>query len=1686
MRSHRLGRASRALWQAVSRSTPICLFRSRQRSAFAVVIVSVIGLGLARDWQESRVIRFLMPAAAARDITAAQIAVVSAASYDLTVAPDSIVAIFGVNLATQTAIGGDADPNTPGIQLPTQLAGTTVEVNGQRAPLFFVSPGQVNVLMPKNMALGTADVSVRSSNGTTNAGTAQIVQSDPGLFSINGSGSGLAAANVLRFKGTNPTPLYENVFQADNIGRLVFRPIELPPTDRVYLVLYGTALRLTNNPEGNLPSVTPYIRVLIGNEDLPAVFAGPAPGLVGVDQINVEIPRTLVGRGVVNLSVAALGYSASNLVEVEIANAGGTTPPTITSLTSPDATGDVLAGNELNITGSGFVPTNLEANTVSFTGGVTAKVMSAEADKLKVVVPYGAETGRVSVSTNQGTGRSNGDIRVRTSISGVVEDTKKQPLSNVFVRIDPGSGGSSIPLVGVYTTDQGAFVLPIPPEVPVGPLSLEINGGQIPVDPPYPRIVRRQLRVKANKDNPFEGGPISLQQSSGASGTIGGGAAFGEDSDTPLTVRSLNLATKPLVQQMQQQLSQQLPQQTGLTLEKGSMSVAFPSNLTAVFPATKTETAGATSGTVYLTPIPRGRTPVPLPNRIYSENIAQITPFGVQLSPGAKLTFANENYQPGTKLSLYRYDYVKGVFAEVEGATVTVSSDRSKIETGATDIKDTSIYLVGVPSTTTTAITTTTVRGRVLCCELADGTVKDPKPVARATVRVRGQAEITDSIGGFIVRNVPVSSGESVRVDVSNLRADGRTDVAESKDVIAKIGDITNAEDIVLPSDAINRPPIILAATRSVLDAGKSLSLSIQIYDPDTGQKVNASISDAKPWAFFCKSCQTTLGRNEYQLQLSPPPSERGEFRFKITADDLQSGEKPSSRPIGTTEHFITVVVNNPNRPPTADEQEVEADEDKPVTIKLTGSDPDAGTKLSYEITRQPGSGTLSGGLPSVIYTPRANFNGNDSFSFRVSDGTNFSLPATVKIAVKSVNDAPVLTVSATATSAEGQPLTLNLSATDADTGQTLTFTSTNMPTGASLTPTSTTTAQFRWTPSFTQAGAYTVSFKVADNGSPSLSDAKDSRLTVTDTTTLSVPPAQNAIEGQTIAFDVATSLALPDVSITAANSPTGATFTARGGGIWQFRWTPTSEQSGVYTVSFGLNTGGGIVESRDVKLTIADVFRDFSKEPANLVIYGAHGPLPLASTDAGDATGTSIATGDVNGDGISDLLIGAPNANSDLPNSELKDAGKVYVFFGKASLAGTIDLAQQRPDLTIIGEKAYDGFGASIAIGDVTGDNQADVLIGAPLADHLDRKDGGKLYVIQAPLKAEAEGLIVNRLASFTVLGAKGGDQLGASVAVGALNEKTGALDFVTGAPGSDLNGNDAGAVYGFWGGDKLSGVLDLAQGVPSFALTGVIAGGQAGKTLAVGNFNGDDVADLAIGAPTANVGTTRANGVVYLVQSTLTLNRVKTLIEEAPLPLAGDRDGDVLGTSLAFGDYDGDGLADLVMGVPGADGPDGTRRNSGKVMILFGTRVGSTATRSLTVFGPGLKDDALPDEFGTSVTLGDFNGDGLADLLVGAPGYSNTANIRDSLGAAYLLLGTRSAQSLTIDLSARAADLTVIGLDPGDRLGLGALAIGNVNGGTGTSAVNDLIFGLPRAYSLNNARGEAGEVRVIFGVPR
>src|SRR5262249_34069546 len=166
---------------------PAHLYRQLRLAFLLLVVSAIVFTYYARSF--------------ARDTGAVAVSTVSAASFEtLPVSPDSIVSSFGVALATQTVVASDADPNTPGIQLPTELAGTTVEVNGIRAGLFFVSGGQVNYAMPTATQAGIANIVIRSGDGTVSSGTVQVAQVAPSIFSANANGKGVPAATLLRVR----------------------------------------------------------------------------------------------------------------------------------------------------------------------------------------------------------------------------------------------------------------------------------------------------------------------------------------------------------------------------------------------------------------------------------------------------------------------------------------------------------------------------------------------------------------------------------------------------------------------------------------------------------------------------------------------------------------------------------------------------------------------------------------------------------------------------------------------------------------------------------------------------------------------------------------------------------------------------------------------------------------------------------------------------------------------------------------------------------------------------------------------------------------------------------------------------------------------------------------------------------------------------------------------------------------------------------------------------------------------------------------------------------------------------------------------------------------------------------------------------------------------------------------------
>ncbi|MCI0366446.1 MAG: hypothetical protein L0219_21495, partial [Phycisphaerales bacterium] len=256
----------------------------------------------ARSW-------FLKPSVIGSPVTS-----VSAASFSgATLAAEAIVAAFGSGLATATT-AATASP------LPTTLAGTTVKARDSAgterpAPLFFVAPAQVNYQMPQGTASGAATITITSGNGAVSTGSTQIAAVAPGLFSANASGQGVAAAVTLRVKADG-TQRFEPVAQFDPAqNKFVAVPIDLGPdsgnaSDQVFLILFGTGIRYRSSLSA--------VSAKIGGADAQVMFAGALDGFVGLDQVNIRLERSLIGRGEVDVTLTTDGQAA-NTVKVSVA-----------------------------------------------------------------------------------------------------------------------------------------------------------------------------------------------------------------------------------------------------------------------------------------------------------------------------------------------------------------------------------------------------------------------------------------------------------------------------------------------------------------------------------------------------------------------------------------------------------------------------------------------------------------------------------------------------------------------------------------------------------------------------------------------------------------------------------------------------------------------------------------------------------------------------------------------------------------------------------------------------------------------------------------------------------------------------------------------------------------------------------------------------------------------------------------------------------------------------------------------------------------------------------------------------------------------------------------------------------------------------------------------------------------------
>jgi uncharacterized protein (TIGR03437 family) len=315
--------------------------------------------------------------------------VVSSASYLATVAPESLATAYGSGLAVSTA---QSAPDSAG-NLPVELAGTRVEINGRAAQLVFVSPGQINLVVPANTETGTAQVVVKSGGVQVAGGAVQVALTAPAIFAANGSGSGDAAAlNAVTF-ASGPFP----VLTEANGGS----------DKRTRVAIYATGLRYAGNPsrDKRVGNVAANVLAVVAPHDERALsttveYAGPAPGFPGLDQVNLVLP------------IEAAAYN-----NLEFIIAVQSTPSQV--MTLPLARNTSLATSGLTVSPvSGFEIAGVAGSLMP--GSIVARYTLGNASKDTLSYTVRSDVGWLALSTGSGTLAPGATANVVVSLAGEI------------------------------------------------------------------------------------------------------------------------------------------------------------------------------------------------------------------------------------------------------------------------------------------------------------------------------------------------------------------------------------------------------------------------------------------------------------------------------------------------------------------------------------------------------------------------------------------------------------------------------------------------------------------------------------------------------------------------------------------------------------------------------------------------------------------------------------------------------------------------------------------------------------------------------------------------------------------------------------------------------------------------------------------------------------------------------------------------------------------------------------------------------------------------------------------------------------------------------------------------------------------------------------------------------------------
>lgn len=432
-----------------------------------------------------------------------------------------------------------------------------------------------------------------------------------------------------------------------------------------------------------------------------------------------------------------------------------------------------------------------------------------------------------------------------------------------------------------------------------------------------------------------------------------------------------------------------------------------------------------------------------------------------------------------------------------------------------------------------------------------------------------------------------------------------------------------------------------------------------------------------------------------------------------------------------------------------------------------------------------------------------------------------------------------------------------------------------------------------------------------------------------------------------------------------------------------------------------------------------------FSQQVINFQSWNSN--YKISGLNSFDSFGKSISSGDVNGDGVDDLLICAPNSDPFGRNA----AGSCYIIFGDEQLfqETTIDLSTKNADVKIFGANSNDKLGHNSYIANINNDGYDDIIISSPYSDVSGKGSAGKVYIILGNSNFSNEYDLSNNEFSSVILGEAANDNLGFAVTAANINDDN-FVDIILSAPNADYNATiNCGKTYVILGNSTISDTYDFSSGDADITFVGEEYNDQSGEMLTVGNFNGDGFQDILIGAPKHDVNGISDAGKIYLIKGICNFTDQINLLSDSSIvasQILGNNFESLVGKSMAMGDVDFDNNDDIIFS---------ELNGNGKVNVIYGSDSISSIidlasfTADIEIIGP-----TYNSVFGEKIYSGKINSDEKDDIVIGIPNANTISG--DNSGIVMILYDSLSINS-QINLNEETPDITIYANSTSDQLG-------------------------------------------------